>query len=86
MVPQPQTGTTIPSQTEENINSHIGGSGHGAPNASHHRHLFENSSFQPQYIRPKEVPRNFKAQPSTVASLLRTENTRPTVESLFSHQ
>lgn len=70
MVPQLQVGTHIPEAKYGNINSHIGGKGHGAPNDDAHRHVFSNAAIVPAAQLGTGVPKIVGDKRTTVASLL----------------
>lgn len=77
LMPQEQLGSKIPSAPYglDNINSSFGGSGHGAPhNRGAGRRAFSNAAIVPATQLGTNIPRIVGDKPTTVASLLNTEN------------
>jgi len=78
LMPQIQAGTHVPSSNDydgNNINSHIGGAGHGAPHGKGtHRRIFSNAALVPASQLGTGIPKIVGDKPTTVGSLLNTEN------------
>lgn len=85
LMPQIQAGTHVPSSNnyDNNINSHIGGAGHGAPHdRGTHRRIFSNAALVPTSQLGTAIPKIIGDKPTTVKSLLNTEN----LEQKYNHQ
>jgi len=77
MMPQIQAGTHVPSSNDydNNINSNIGGVGHGAPHdKGFNRRIFSNAALVPATQLGTGIPKVVGDKPTTVGSLMNTEN------------